>query len=90
MNSEERRYFSGMTYMLMASVTLAAMSIFSKMVFRATKITPLQVSVTRSTVMGIGSLYFAQTEGVDVLLIPRKHFSNLIWRCILGTIGSVC
>ena len=90
MASEERRYVSGMTYMLMAAVMLASMSIFSKMVFRATLITPLQISVTRSIVLGIGSFFFARSEGVDVLLVPKKHFSNLLQRCIFGSLSSVC
>jgi len=76
--------------MLGAAIMLAAMSILTKMVFRGTLITPLQISVTRSICLAVGSYFFARSEGVDVLLIPHKQASNLFQRCLFGTIASIC
>ena len=81
---------SGVAYMFFAAVMLGSMSTVTKMVFRGTLITALQISVTRSVVLAGGSYFFARRENVDVFSVPKKQAFNLFLRCIFGTVASVC
>lgn len=74
--------------MLMGSTTMAIMNILSKVIYRNTEITFLQVSIFRALFMAVGSFALTQLGGIDVLAIPRNMSLKLFFRAVFGTISA--
>lgn len=74
--------------MLMGSTTMAIMNILSKVIYRNTAITFLQISIFRALFMSVGSFILAQIGGVDVLAIPKDQSLKLYFRALFGTISA--